>query len=89
MSARKKCVIQNVITLEKHTFYGINLFAYLAHFVFLRDVWIRTQRAAAPYSKQARYQLSYPSPKRLNFTHEDTRLNRTASSLNHAEPNSS
>jgi hypothetical protein len=28
-------------------------FAYVAHFVFLRDFWIRTQ---------ARYQISYPSP---------------------------
>jgi len=33
-------------------------FAYVAHFVLWRDVWIRTQRA----SKQARYQLSHPSP---------------------------
>jgi hypothetical protein len=25
-------------------------FAYVAHFVFLRDVWIRTQRAAVAYA---------------------------------------
>jgi hypothetical protein len=31
-------------------------FAYVAHFVFLRDVWIRTQRAAVA-SMQARYEL--------------------------------
>ncbi len=35
-------------------------FAYVAHFVFLGDVWIRTQRAVR--SKQARYQLSRPFP---------------------------
>jgi hypothetical protein len=35
-------------------------FAYVVHFVFLRVVWIRTQRAAA--AKQACYQLSHLSP---------------------------
>jgi hypothetical protein len=39
----------------------VHSFAYVAHFVFLRDVWIRTQRADEA-SKQARYQLSSPSP---------------------------
>jgi len=37
-----------------------NPFAYVAHFVFLRAVWVRTQIAAV--AKQARYQLSNPSP---------------------------
>jgi hypothetical protein len=32
-------------------------FAYVAHFVFMRDVWIRTQRPAV-----ASNQLSHPSP---------------------------
>jgi hypothetical protein len=36
-------------------------FAYVAHFVFLRYVWIRTQNFCR--SKQAPYQLSHPSPK--------------------------
>ncbi len=36
-------------------------FAYVAHFVFLRDVWIRTQRAAVNRNKLARHQLSHPS----------------------------
>jgi hypothetical protein len=36
-------------------------FAYVAHFVFLRDGWIRTQRAAVS-SKQVRYQLIHTSP---------------------------
>jgi ionotropic glutamate receptor len=35
-------------------------FAYVAHLVFLRDVWIRTQRAAG--ASRPRYQLSHPSP---------------------------
>ncbi len=35
-------------------------FASVAHFVFLRHLWIRTQRASR--SNQARYQLSHPSP---------------------------
>jgi hypothetical protein len=30
-------------------------FAYVAHILFLRDVWIRAQRAAVATSKQARY----------------------------------
>ncbi len=34
--------------------------AYLAHYVYLRDVWIRTPESFR--SKQARYQLSPPSP---------------------------
>jgi hypothetical protein len=34
-------------------------FANVAHFVFLRDVWIRNQRAAVA---SRRYQLSHPSP---------------------------
>ncbi len=34
-----------------------NFFAYVRHFVFLRDVWIRTQRAAI--ASRARYQLSH------------------------------
>ncbi len=33
---------------------------YVAHVVYVRDVWFRTQRAAA--RKQERYQLSHPSP---------------------------
>jgi hypothetical protein len=37
-------------------------FAYVAQFVFLKYVWIRTQIAAAASSKQARYQLSHPTP---------------------------
>ncbi len=36
------------------------LLAYVAHFVFLGDVWIPTQR-----SKPLRYQLSHPSPHNL------------------------
>jgi hypothetical protein len=36
-------------------------YSSVAHLVFLRDFWIRTIREL-PYSKQARYQLSHPSP---------------------------
>ncbi len=35
-------------------------FAYVAHFVFLREVWIQTQRAAV--ASRLVYQLSYQSP---------------------------
>ncbi len=35
-------------------------FAYVAHFVLMGDVWIRTQRACR--SKQVRYKHSHPSP---------------------------
>jgi hypothetical protein len=35
-----------------------HFFAFVSHFVFLKDVWIRTQRAAAA---SRRYQLSHPS----------------------------
>ncbi len=55
-------------TFSQQTFFGIffgglecvgHSFAYVAHLVFHRDVWIWTQ---SPASKQARYQLSHPSP---------------------------
>jgi hypothetical protein len=36
-------------------------FAYVAHFVFLRDVWIRTQRAAVA-SRRATNLACHPSP---------------------------
>jgi hypothetical protein len=39
-------------------------FAFVAHFVFLRDIWIRTKRAAAA-SMQARHPLSHSSPCKL------------------------
>jgi hypothetical protein len=40
---------------------GVGLpFAYVAHFVFLRDVWIRIQISAI--EKQARYQLATQLP---------------------------
>jgi hypothetical protein len=37
------------------------LLVYVAHLILLRDIQIRTQSAAIR-SKQARYQLSHPSP---------------------------
>jgi hypothetical protein len=44
-------------------------FVYFALFVFLGDVWIRTQRAAVVpvISKQVRYQPSHPSPLLIFF----------------------
>jgi hypothetical protein len=41
----------------------VHSFAYVVHFVFLRDVWIRTHESC--WSKQARYNLSKPSPYNL------------------------
>jgi hypothetical protein len=47
--------MDNLLTLKKYYFlvylFGglecdVHSFAYVAHFVFMRDVWIRTQRAA-------------------------------------------
>jgi len=38
-----------------------HFFAYVAHFIFLRDFWIRIQSAVV--TSMARYQLSHPSPK--------------------------
>ncbi len=45
-------------------------FAYVAHFVILRDVWIRTQRATilGPISLRYRYQLSPHLPNNLATT---------------------
>jgi hypothetical protein len=41
-------------------------FAYAAHFIFLRDIWIRTQRAAVASRRgtnlTTRLPLSHPSP---------------------------
>ncbi len=42
-------------------------FAYVAQFVFLRDVWIRTQTAAVTSRRATRYQLSHPSPFNLKI----------------------
>jgi hypothetical protein len=44
--------------------YGVlaNPFAYVAHFVFLRAVWVRTQIAAVAKQARYQYQLSNPSP---------------------------
>jgi hypothetical protein len=38
---------------------GVGHFAYAAHFVFLRNVWIRTQRAAVAEGALPTY---HPSP---------------------------
>jgi hypothetical protein len=37
-----------------------HFFAYVAHFLFLKDVWIRTQRAAVASRCATKYQLSQP-----------------------------
>jgi hypothetical protein len=41
-------------------------FAYVAHFVFMRDVWIRTQNAAVAsrraYNLATHLLISHPSP---------------------------
>jgi hypothetical protein len=44
-------------------------FAYVAHFVFLRDVWIETQRAAVA-SRRATNLRSHPSPYQLFYGSE-------------------
>jgi hypothetical protein len=52
-------------------------FAYVAHFVFWRDVWIRTQRAAVA-SRRATNQIN------CLFSHKNSRIivsKRTAMSL--------
>jgi hypothetical protein len=45
-----KCICKKSYVLRASTvfclFFAGRSFAYVAHFVFLRDVWIRTQRAA-------------------------------------------
>jgi hypothetical protein len=49
---------------EMEVMYGLecvgHIFAYVAHFVFLRDVWNRTQRAAVA-NRHAPMQLSHHS----------------------------
>jgi hypothetical protein len=45
-------------------------FAHVAHFVFLRDVWLRTQRAEAASSRATNlsthlHELNHPSPSNL------------------------
>jgi hypothetical protein len=41
-------------------------------YFFLRDVWIRTQKALR--SKQARYQLSHPYAKESSFRYIEVQL---------------
>jgi hypothetical protein len=43
--SKGKCVVQYVFGVLECVGHS---FAYVAHFVYLRDVWIRTQRAAVP-----------------------------------------
>jgi hypothetical protein len=44
------CNIFIYIFLAAYSVLATHLFAYVAHFVFLRDVWVRTQRAAVAIS---------------------------------------
>jgi hypothetical protein len=64
-------------------------FIYVAHFVFLRDVWIRTQRAAVASRRAtnlATYiypSLSHPSP---SLSHPSPSLSHPSPSLSHPSP---
>ncbi len=67
----KKCTESPTIDFLVYFFGGLECFchsfAYVVHFVFLRDVWFRTQRAAVASRRAinlATYhpELSHPSP---------------------------